>query len=311
MEDKKTIKSRFSKFSPLVDEDLDTEQSEIDEEAVNVVRKEKILMRKLLQGLKRFWVWIVVLALVGVIGGTIYSKSIRTYYTTTLRVMFAAEAKEEGGSPYSYNITQQLKETMQDFIKTNVVLDRANYYYDQFGKQDYKDVTVNGMVYKAVDQFLDDCKAGKFDFNTIKGTDAVSKIERQIFADKIAVESSKDEDLFVMYIKYSGYAEDDTESKVEIIRYAAEEEALEVDETSENVYFGAYIRLRDLGQDGTAVVSASSTKSIVLGAVVGVVIAAALIILICILDSRVKDKEEIELITGTNLIAYIDLQGEE
>jgi phosphoglycolate phosphatase-like HAD superfamily hydrolase len=74
-------------------------------------------------------------------------------------------------------------------------------------------------------------------------------------------------------------------------------------------YFdGIKIEIISLGSSGVSS-DVSKTKITVIGFMVGVVMAAVIVYVLSAMDSSIKSKEELEEISGTNLLAYIQYQG--
>ena len=268
-----------------------------------IVRKEKILTRKLIIGFKRKW-WIILVAMViGIIGGYAYSRTIKPSYTVTEKVIFTAnvKTKEDSGSPYSASATQAYVGTVVDFINEGVVLSRASLYYDYYIKHEFADVS----------EIIELINTKEID--TRPDFDPTKKVPITFNAGNIKVSSSSGTD-FTIRISLTGGDKEVIQDKVRILVAAAEREAQETEtvivegeEYTINKYFGVEIKLGDYGKF-SLVSNTSNLKFIVVAAIIGIVVGAAIVVLISVLDKKVKDREELELITDTNVLAYIDLQ---
>ena len=63
--------------------------------------------------------------------------------------------------------------------------------------------------------------------------------------------------------------------------------------------------------DGTgkilsSITTSDTSKNIILGAIVGIVISVAIAFILYVLDNTVKDKDEFEELTGVSILAYLE-----
>lgn len=280
------------------------------QEENTAIRKEKILTRKLIIGFRKKWWIIIVATILALVAGYAYSTTIKPSFTATEKVIFTAnvktkETEEEGkGSPYSATATQQYMPTVIDFINEGVVLSRASLYYDYFINHEYEDVS----------EFLVLVNTGEIEKKP--DFDPTKKVPMYISIGGVTVSSgsvtgSTD---FTIYVGYTGGDKEVIRDKVRILIAAAEREAQETEEIVQddqviviNKYFGVEIKLGDYGLY-SMVSNTSNTKLLIVAALAGFVLGCVIIGLISLLDNKVKDREELELITSTNLLAYIDMQ---
>lgn len=108
------------------------------------------------------------------------------------------------------------------------------------------------------------------------------------------------ESSFIMKISYSDYSEDDAKQKLDAV-ISATKEVL----NSQNFSVQA-VDVKDLQNDAEITVSNSFIKYVLVGFIGGLLISFVIAVIIKALDTTVQTKEELEAISGANVLSFID-----
>ena len=281
------------------------------EETVSNTMQETDLLRKFFHILKRNFIFIaIILILSGVCGYILGTMQIPVYSASVKHVYFVRvpDSVTSNESYYNTSLTGQYHTTIADFVDEPVVLNRANYYYDYYlnNKEAYANRT-NGT--KGFQGFLEDLEEG-----LIGGYDSTVDYVKKgyIVKDSVRVSTGGDDTnkVFTITIGYTDLVAESAKQKVKILSAAVRDEANKPDESEVGLkyYFGVNVYLEDIDNEynrmGVSVYDGKAnmvTKALI----VGVVIAVAFVYLRSVLDNTMKDKQELEMITGSNLLAYI------
>ncbi|MDY6367139.1 MAG: hypothetical protein SPL13_01280 [Clostridia bacterium] len=118
-----------------------------------------------------------------------------------------------------------------------------------------------------------------------------------------AVSVTYTNDSMIMYVKYTDATEALAKSRLKAYITAA------ADELRENKPINVTdLSLKEIQNDYSVEVTSNRNTFILVGFVAGVVLGVAVAVLRYLLDNKVKDKNEIEEITGVSLLSYIDKQ---
>lgn len=248
--------------------------------------------------------WLILAVIIAVtVCGAGYSVVRKPKYTANMRVSFSVEGKDS--ATIGENI--QYINTIVDFVDEGVVIDRANAYYIKWvdgykkaGKTvqefcaDFKEINTSGVV------------------NTLyRDYDRVATLsaDKFIHASSISTKTKQNEETtnWIFQICCSDGNSQDALEKAYILVLAYEHE-LEGGE-----YFGENsslkINIGNLGFDGVSV-DISKKTIIIIAFVLGAVLAVLLVYVKNLFDNTIKDKEELEIITGVELVGCIDLVEE-
>jgi hypothetical protein len=233
---------------------------------------------------------VLVLAVILIItgGGVVMSYLRKPMYTASERVSYKA----------SGSMTSQYFQTVVGFCNKSCVIDRANFYYDYYA----------GHNYKHVSDFIKDFASP--DDSLIY--DVSKKVDKKyILEERVGVAASSSSATAVSYIftvKYTDTTESDAYDKVVILLQAIGDEA-NAKNGDDLKYFGVDITLKDLGSNGTAS-DWSKSKIVSIAFVISLIVALLSVYVINLTDRTVKEKSEIERLTGVDLLAFIEDQEE-
>lgn len=260
------------------------------------------IVRKLVFSVLRYWyVFVTIIFIAGTIG-FFYAKTLKPVYTISCQVAYKAEDlnKDENGYSYSdVSLSKQFYDTFIIFSSSGNVIERANFYYDEFIKsgerevQNYVDM-VNIRVARGED--------------TYPGTNTVGN--KDIMAQKLGVYAKGDG--ACVLINYTDDVAAASRNKAKILILSIGIEA-NVKQTNSNtsVYFGdAKIILNDLSGGARAYGYVDKKGVVITFAGIGLAVSCVVVYAIYALNRTVRSKEELERITGTSVLAYImDLEG--
>ena len=284
-------------------------ESQVNQNGNNV--KEESLIYKFTVLLKNRWKLMAIILAVFILLGVGYSYLKKPSYTAVENTTFTTKITEGSGSANDYENTQKFFGTMIDFCTQGVVIDRANYYYQKYVDLGYaKNNDING--------YLDAIKQVKvYDVNVDRNP-SINHIQKS----KIRVKSAASSELhsLTLEIRYTDASAKVAIAKAKILTYAINEESKEKIVVGQNqngtggVEWGKYfIAPPNLSDDGLIAVysNVSKIKNIFVFALLGIVVAFAVAVITMKLDISVKSKEELEEITGANLLATIEYIKEE
>ncbi len=126
--------------------------------------------------------------------------------------------------------------------------------------------------------------------------------------------SSKDNSL-IFKISYTDKDEEVAFNKLTAIYTVANDqlikEDIKADIGSENDPGSRLILTDGTGKILSSVTTSDTSKNIILGTVVGVIISVAIAFILYVLDNTVKDKDEFEELTGVSILAYLEKNDRE
>ncbi len=287
------------------------------EQSLNSRNAEKtggISLVDILYVLRAHIVLIVIITLLFAAGGFLYAKNKKPVYTASVPVQFNVQinAVDEYGNPIvdqvsSTNYLFAYLDTAVDVCKSGDVLDRANIYYHFYLESG-----------KTIDEFITEINAAytktvKEEREEIPGYE-VSEDLMETYRDKwiksgkvgTTYSSSKNSADTVIYFRLWVKDANPTYAK-EMARIYA----LAADVSLNRVLnFGKTTAgLFDLaGQSSGVSVStnAATKKTVVIAFVLGLVVSLAVVYIIYLIDNTVKSKEQLETLSGANVIAYIE-----
>lgn len=265
---------------------------------------------------RRYIFLILAIIMFSVATGILYAQTRKPYYVASELVVYNVEGIDNGGSgsandeKYAFSARRLLLNTIVDFCRQGIVLDRAEYYYDEYLK-------MGTMSSETLQAFIEDVESGTkyvydvethvkeervhFGGTTSVGSQSASLTEEEIQDMNFTI-SVKDEDVNV------------AKDKLRIFALAIDRELAENKEVFPNMTNS----IEELGagkEEGRAGISAyctlSKSKLIITAGLIGVVCAIVLALILFYTDSTVKERYEIESLTGAALLANIEMiEGE-
>ena len=260
--------------------------------------------------IKRHIIVILVIIIISTIGGYVYSQVKKPLYTTSQQVVCTARDEADTDKTNiiaNFNIMNAYIGTVVDFSDEGVVIDRANFYYVRYAEEVAKDPTIT------VDDFIKDMMSIPINQDPYSTQDSnQAQVQNQyILAKNISVISNVKDDTnneFSFFVKYTDGDKQESQDKARILVLALRRELETEKGTVDSKYFsGIIITIADLGSNGTTS-NISKSKSIIVGAVIGVVL-SVVVCIISVCDKSIKTKEDLEEIAEAPVFACIEYDG--
>lgn len=261
---------------------------------------DSISIKELLYVLKKNIILLCVIVLLMTAGGFVYAKIQIPKYTAQEEVFFKAQNISYDENNSNMKVMVAYLDTVKDFCIAGVVLDRADFYYDQYlyKKSQDNDLTVNKFIQEISKPNKDTyvgqlCKVKYFSEDNIK----------------VHSSNSKSSSVFAFRVCYTEESRDVAIEKVKILVFAIKNESVERIErgniNSERKYFsGVNVEIMDEGLTGVTT-DFSKTKTILLFVILGVLLGVVVVFIKHLLDNTIKTKEELERLTGFNVLSVI------
>ena len=245
-----------------------------------------------------------------------YSYIKKPNYTASVRVSFSID----GNTTATINEMRVYIDTIIDFCGQGVVVDRANAYYIEWIDKYQQDYYAQG---KTVEDFFEKYatpkKQGETDYNTIfrnyqrpnSSQPGTLKDEVFISSGAISMQTAKTDNAtnWVYTVGYTEGEQMDAFEKVYILVLAYKHELYwdsELGKQGVEQYFtGLSVNIDSLGFDSISP-DLSKTKIVIIAFLIGAVIAFAVVYIRHMLDSTVRDKDEFERLSGTQVIGTIN-----
>ncbi len=262
-----------------------------------------ISIRDLLYVLKKNLILLFVIVIIVTAGGFVYANMQKPNYTAQELVFFKAQNISYNETTSNIKVMVAYVDTIKDFCNEGVVLDRADYYYDQFLQKNSKNDKYT------VDAYISE----------IRKTDTYERKPNKIKyfdASAVSVQSSSSTSgnkPFSFRVGYTAGTRAEAEQMVKILVLALKNESVERtipgDINSERKYFsGVNVDIIDEGLQGVSV-DVNKTKTILLFIALGVALGVVVVFVKNFFDNTIKTKEELEYVTGFNVLAVISNQG--
>lgn len=244
------------------------------------------VVKRLLFVMKKFWyVLLVIVMAFSALGVYSYFNGEITY-TIKERVIYNAT---DGNSGYSsYNYTEYYFDTAVDFISQKCVLDRANYYYEEF--RDWNDSVENYIKHVEEDIPIQNENVGKAE-------------NQEIFASSFTAFKYDDES-FIIQIVFNDEIESVAKDKVKILILAASREARVVELGAYKYFEQAKISYIDNGLASSEMVNAGEKQLIVL-VLVGFALCVLFAIIVILAHRKVTEVCELEFLTKSSVLDQI------
>ena len=271
------------------------------------IREEKSIQEILLIVRKNI-VLILLLIILGGCCGLGYSFVKKPNYVATTHLTYKAglildDGSVTGGTVAEFNIMRAYVDTILDFCDEGVVTERANYYYVQY---------MNKKVLNADYSFFDfvnniDNQVSYNAQNALSQNDKNHIVKENISTTWPKVSESKDE--FFFSVKYTDKNIEDSKIKCRLLVEAIIDELQEQDSNTNKYFDRVYNEIIPLHAGDwlpSALSDVSKKKLALVGALVGGLLAVAIVYLRESLDNSIKNKEELEEITGVSVLSVIE-----
>lgn len=260
----------------------------------NVSMAERNIMSEIIYRIKENLILVIIIVALSLTSGLVYVRVQKPVYTAGGEVNYIAKyLGKEDDVRISIDIMRAYVDSMVDLCTTGVVLDRADYYYGIYLK--------SGL---SLDDFIDNVKKGTYD----KDYYPFSIIERDYYTNDMIsvslVEYATELDSFLFHVTCTTKSEESARDMFRIFVNAADIEGRD--------YFdGVKSYIYELVNDSSDVKVSkvnSTMKNLVIFGVLGLFIAVGVVFIKTFFDSTAKDKNELEKITGIDVLAYIERQ---
>ncbi len=246
---------------------------------------------------------VIIVMVLAVVGGVGYSHAITPTYTARIDISYTAELESNSNPVDNISIMKDMMQSVVDLSITEIVLEEANYLYDKFEHL---------PLGTTVDEFIESVKSGNSSFVADFNRDIPNIVENKYFSpDSVNAKALGETDAitgpkYIYEISVSEIEPTEAVKKARILALAGSRVAKE--------FFDGYkTNLNELIKDSNGVRVSSDVslkKNVLVALVIGFVLSVALVYLKYFLDNTASDKEEIERITGTTVIAFIEDQEE-
>ncbi len=258
------------------------------------VKMERSIFREIFFHLKENIILILIIVVMFTAGGVVYAKLQKPIYTANEKINYVAKYendKEDVGK--SINIMRAYVDTMKDFCTTGVVLDRAEYYYNMY--------LTSGIQ---IDAFIDLLKTGAYDAGYNPSNVQRTHYNAKAVSCNVVQAKDSTEDSFMFQLTYKNTNPTVAQEMIRVF-------AVAIDVEGEDYFEGVETHVYELvksTQDIVVTNDTSNMKLIIVFALIGVIVSVFIVYLKTLLDNTIKDKEELEELTGVSVIAYIDKQ---
>ncbi len=293
------------------------------------IQKETSLIRNILFVLKKNLFLILAIIFITTSLGIGYSFIKKPKYTAGVKVNFYIE----GNTTTAINEMRLYIDTIVDFCGQGVVVDRANAYYLEWienYQQDY--YAQNKTIEEFYKEFATPIKQITYkpsgEIDSIEYNNIFNKYERPnssqpgtlkdesfLSVGEISTKTAKNEQAtnWVYTVSYTDANRLDAVEKVFILVLAYKHELYWNNDLGskgvEQYFTGLAVNIDSLGIDGV-VSSVSKTKITIIAFAIGVALAFLVVYIRNMLDNTIKDKDELERITGAEVLASINFVRE-
>ncbi len=259
------------------------------------------LLRRLGIALKKNWILMAVIIAISAVIGVCVSFYRKPVYIASQSALYSVELDPSKPDIYDHTMTANMRETVVAFCSQPAVLARANKYYARYLKEGVK--TDEGLA-----AFI----------ATIKQENATNTIQTIVYAGEnyikaqdvtvIAAEKDAVTPDFSIVIRCKDMDAAAAKAKVGLLLLAVDDEA-KVPALEGGIgtykYFEARVVLEDLGYVGTGT-DVSKIKIVLISTIIGFVLAVVVVCLMYLLNRTCREKEELEAITGVDVLAIIE-----
>lgn len=267
-------------------------------EEIREQRNNDNIVLTLLSVIRNNIILILVIILLATSIGIGYAYIRKPNYTASISARLSVQVAGSDKGVQKENATQNYIKTVIDFCDEGVVLDRANWYYLSWQKE---------KANKTLEEFLTAENIEAIKYDEIENP-RVSKEAEAIFADHITTQANTKNNItnIVFDIKYTDNSKTDAEEKVQILMAAFAKEINLSDAENNHIYFEKLtMQVESKGLVGTQI-DMSNTMIVMASIVIGVILAALILYAKNILDNSVRTKEELEMLTGAQVVGMIN-----
>ena len=270
-------------------------------------------IKNLLYVLKRNLILMLVIVILVTACGTVFAVVRNPDYTASYHVSFSAKSKTSNETTSNYNATSAYVDTIVDFCTQGNVVDRANYYYKEWldAKADgrtFKDFVGDGDDLAKEDGVgLVDVKREEYDDLDFSNGAPFDEVYYNRSSISTQTQAVKEETLRVFYIQYTDNDPVVAKEKVTIlfIAYVHEITALDETDSSKGKYFNDITPvIHDLHYAGYQE-DMSKFAIVIISIVIGAILAVAVAYIKNMLDNTIKSRQELESLTGTQVLSTI------
>ncbi len=239
-----------------------------------------------------------------VVAGVVYTYLLKPEYTVTHKIGFNCDNSPEGENIMAdMNAMTAYGETIMDLFDEGVVLDRANYYYQEFDKAR----TSDGLT---VEEFLEKIEQEDgYTPPTNENEQLGYILKEKVQTSKLSVE----DELYAFNVSYTEGTTEKAREKLKVLIYAFQKECGEIKMVGEQEtpkYFGEFeVFVSDWGADSLSY-NISRIKTVVIFGLGGIMVSILIALGLNFIDKTIKSKDELEDITGVSVVALIE-RGEE
>ncbi|MBE5733783.1 MAG: hypothetical protein E7347_01885 [Clostridiales bacterium] len=260
----------------------------------------KSILKSLFFTIKRS-IWlilaVVILCTVGAVG---YSYTKKPNYTASEEALYMASRQNGVVGTENVNVMMKLFNTVVDFCDDGVVVDRANFLYVRYQNERGKDPEYT------IDEFIGEISSHNDAYNDQNMTAEKNILDSNV---NVTTKANDNSDVYVFSISYTDPVLEEAivKAKIYVEAFRAEVNST-MGEKGAKYFPGVVITITPLGYTGCTT-DVSKTKIAIIGFLIGLVISAILVFIINLLDNTVKSKDELEELTGTSVLAYIEDMG--
>ncbi len=264
-----------------------------------------ISLRNILYAIKNNLIMIILVIVLSAGCGLGVSFLVTPYYTASESVIYIAENEDEhkGGSTTTYiNIMRAYFDTVVDFCQTGVVVDRANFYYVNYVNQRSKEPQLNIETYVSRVKTIED------PYSINQETTRTKEIIKANVSTNVEI-NKEDSDQFAFTINYVDENKQEAVDKLKCIILAFDLEIKSSGIDGQSKYFsGIKNNIISLGSNRVSS-SVSPAKYVLVGGLIGMVLALGAMYLTSVLDNTIKDRSTLEELTGVNVLTVLEREG--
>ena len=263
-----------------------------------------ISLRNLLFVIKNNLIMIIFIIVFSTGCGYGFSYFVKPVYTASESVVYMAGEDEGGkGSTATYvNVMSAYFDTVVDFCKTGVVVDRANFYYVNYLNSQTVEPDLDINIYTTRVKRIED------PYSINKEPIKTKEVIKSNISTKVEMKED-DVEQFAFTISYKDANRKEAVEKLKCIILAFDLEIKSTGLDGQNKYFNG-VKNNIISLGGNRVDSSvSQTKYALIGGFMGVILAAGVLYLTKVLDKTIRDKAIFEELTGSTVIAVIESEG--
>ena len=274
-------------------------------------QKEAINIGEILLALKKRIILMLAIVIAFTAIGAVYSSMLKRTFTVTQKIVYKCQnlpyvdkngKLQEPTTTSNTNTMLAYGDTIIDLFNEGVVLDRANYYYKEYANAKFENSNLK------MEDFLFELETN----DVYEASEAQRNIDKNIFSSSLSTYglTNDKETKFAFAVSYTDVNSTIASEKLAILVYAFRRECGETTENGEGElkikYFGEFnVLIADLGEESITS-NLSKTKTIIKFSIVGVAVALLAVYVLSVVDTTVKNNEELERLTGAAVLSSIE-----